>query len=59
LDGLFDKILEFKSEISIRAVRRNSFPQIINLLIIPFPPELEAKEEVEERGSKEAPNAGI
>jgi hypothetical protein len=57
LNGLFDRILELRSDISIRAVRRNSFPQITSLLITPFPPELEA--EVEERGSKEAPNAGM
>jgi len=61
VNGLF-RIREFKSEISIRAVKRNSFPQTTSLLITPLEPEAEVEEEeVEEegRGSKEAPNAGI
>jgi len=64
VNGLF-RIREFKSEISIRAVKRNSFPQITNLLITPPEPEAEVEVEEEEeeeeegRGSKEAPKAGI
>ena len=63
VNGLF-RIREFKSDISIRAVKRNSFPHMTNLLITPPEPEAEVEveeEEVEEegRGSKEAPNAGI
>ena len=55
VNGLFDRIREFKSDISIRAVRRNSFPQITSLLITEF----ELVVEEEGRGSNEAPKAGM
>lgn len=57
VNGLFDRIREFKSDISIRAVNKNSLPQITSLLITEL--EFEAVEEEGGRGSNEAPNAGM
>ena len=55
VNGLFDRIREFKSDISIRAVNKNSLPQITSLLITEF-----VLVVVEEgRGSNEAPKAGM